>query len=81
MKRLLAVLPAGERVRRYREMAAFALQRAAEARSARMRTEYLTLASSWQVMAIEIEHTSGLTATQPVSNDDDPSLLVSAADS
>jgi hypothetical protein len=69
VKQLLAVLPAGERVRRYREMAAFALERAAESHSARMRAEYLTLASSWQVLALEIEHSTGFA---PVSNDDDP---------
>ena len=69
MNQLLAVLPAGERVRRYREMAAYALERAADARSARMRAEYLTLASSWQVLALEIEHSADF---GPVSNDDDP---------
>jgi hypothetical protein len=81
VKQLLAALPAGERVRRYREMAAFALQRAAESRSARMRAEYLTLASSWQVLALEIEHATGLSN---VSNDDDPDgsdLSVSRSDS
>lgn len=81
MKQLLAVLPAGERVRRYREMAAFALQRAADAQSARMRAEYLTLASSWQVLALEIEHSTGLATVSNDDDPDDPNLSASKADS
>lgn len=60
MGQLLATLPAGERVKRYREIAAVAFQRAASAHSETLRTEYLSLASAWQVLAIEIEHMSGL---------------------
>ena len=60
MGRQLARLPAGERVRRYREMAAEAFEHAEAAKDESMRAGYLSLASDWQVLALEIEHSLGL---------------------
>jgi hypothetical protein len=60
MGRLLASLPAGERVRRYREIAAEAFRHAAEVENADLRAEYLSLASAWQGLAIQIAHMTGL---------------------
>jgi hypothetical protein len=58
--RLLATLPAGERVKRYREIAAEAFRHAATTKDEVLKAEYLTLASLWQVLAIELEHSSGI---------------------
>jgi hypothetical protein len=42
-------------------MAAEAFERAEAATDESMRAGYLSLASDWQVLALEIEHSSGLT--------------------
>jgi hypothetical protein len=69
--RRFAALPAAERARRYRELATAAFTRAAAARDESMRKEYLSLASAWQVLAIEIEHMFGL-VPPPVAHPNDP---------
>jgi hypothetical protein len=68
VRQRLAALPAGDRARRYREMAGEAFQHASDAQSEVLRAEYLSLASSWQVLAIEIEHATGLAT--PANSDD-----------
>ena len=77
MKQSLAALPAGERARRYREMAVEAFQHATDAQSETVRAEYLSLASSWQVLAIEIEHMTGLAA--PANSDENVEFPSSSA--
>lgn len=61
---LLAAMPPEERVRRYRQMAAEAFRLAASTHDMALKAGHLSLASGWQVLAIEIEHTHGL-ATFP----------------
>ena len=61
---LLAAMPPAERVRRYRQMAAEAFRLAASTQDMALKAGHLSLASGWQVLAIEIEHTHGL-ATPP----------------
>ncbi len=59
VERLLASLPPAERARRYREIARDVFQRAANTQDDTMRAGYLSLASGWQVLALEIEHSLG----------------------
>jgi hypothetical protein len=67
---LLAALPPEERVRRYRQMAAEAFRLAASTHDMALKAGHLSLASGWQVLAIEIEHTHGL-ATRPDRDESD----------
>ena len=57
---LLAAVPPEERVRRYRQMAAEAFELAASSHDLALKAGHLSLASGWQVLAIEIEHAHGL---------------------
>jgi hypothetical protein len=57
---LLAAMPPEERARRYRQMAADAFRLAASTNDMALKAGHLSLASGWQVLAIEIEHTHGL---------------------
>lgn len=68
MRQALAALPAGERARRYRQRAVEAFQHATDTQSESLRAEYLSLASCWQVLAIEIEQTNGFAT--PANSDD-----------
>jgi hypothetical protein len=57
---VLAAMPPEERVRRYRQMAAEAFRLAASTQDMALKAGHLSLASGWQVLAIEIEHAHGL---------------------
>jgi len=65
----LAPREVAERVRRYREIACDAFRRAEDAEDEVTRAEYLSLASRWQVLALEIEHSRGLTFDPPTANE------------
>ena len=58
--RLLAALPPVERARRYREFANKAMQKAQGAGDDEQRMEYLTMASGWHSLALEIERSAGI---------------------
>ena len=62
---LLASLPAAERARRYRDIACDAFERAASAQDETTRAGYLSLASGWQVLALQVEHSIGLERALP----------------
>lgn len=67
---LLAALPAAERAQRYREIARDAFQRSETAQDETMRAGYLSLASGWQVLALEIEHSMAFSTRLPDSEPD-----------
>lgn len=53
-------LPSVKRATHYRAMAAAALQRATNATDETSGAEFLALAAAWQVLAVELEHLTGL---------------------
>lgn len=57
---LFASLAAEVRARRYRRMAAEALEHAASSKDAARKAGHLAMASSCQLLALEIEHSHGL---------------------
>ncbi|HUO92939.1 MAG TPA: hypothetical protein VMU22_08450 [Rhizomicrobium sp.] len=56
-------LPPAERAKRFRELAATALRRAATSRSRELKTEYAAVAAAWQALAVQTEHAAGVTAS------------------
>ena len=63
--RSLISLPASERAKRYREFAAAAVHKATKTTDHAARAEYLSMASSWHAMAVELERAPHLAGFQP----------------